>query len=245
MLPRLRLQTHRGRPQTLVFQGSPLYIFAMAKIGSDFAAIEVLTIGHSSLAYGDFLRRLDMSGVTAIADVRSSPYSRRSPQFGKKELSDALRLSGIAYVFLGKELGGRPTNPKLFNYGIADYERMAAEPEFLEGLLRVAHGAQRYKIALMCSEASPFDCHRCLLVGRALHERGASVKHILSDDSLCSQNDIESSLLEMANKESGDLFQSRSERLWAAYRSRARKVAYSESGESDRQPHGAFTQWDM
>lgn len=193
---------------------------------------EVLTIGHSTLPYERFLELVRKAGVTAIADVRTSPFSRHFPQFNKDTLKDELRMDGIAYSFLGKELGGRPTGRQFYCDGVADYERMAQSPDFERGLGRVLEGARKYRIALMCSEHDPLDCHRCLLVGRALAERGVAVKHILSDGTIADQHDIEERLLVFAKQENTDMFLSRDEQLAEAYRKRGRKVAYAEQSES-------------
>lgn len=189
---------------------------------------EVLTIGHSTLPYERFLGLLRGANVTAIADVRSAPYSRQFPQFNREDLSNELRADGIAYVFLGKELGGRPSERQFYCDGIADYERMSRTAEFGKGLERVVEGAKKYRIALMCSERDPLDCHRCLLVGRALAQRGVHVGHILGDGRVVSHSEIEDKLLELSGRGTEDFFAPRSERLAVAYRERARKVAFAE-----------------
>jgi uncharacterized protein (DUF488 family) len=190
-------------------------------------ATEVLTVGHSTLPYERFLSLLRGAGVTAVADVRSAPYSRQFPHFSRDELCERLRSDGISYVFLGKELGGRPSEEKFYSEGVADYEKMAQAPEFNKGQDRVIEGAKKHRIALMCSERDPLDCHRCLLVGRALARRGVRVGHILSDGSVVRHEQIEDRLLELAGR-TDDLFATRSELLAAAYRERARKVAFVE-----------------
>ena len=199
----------------------------------------VLTIGHSTHPYERFLDLLRRAGVTAIADVRSSPYSRQFTQYNKETLSSELRADGITYVFLGRELGGRPKERRFYCDGVADYERMAKSPEFKAGLDRVVEGAKKYRIALMCSEHDPLDCHRCLLIGRALVERGIQVSHILSDGSIVPHAGIEEALLEQSGKNSDDLFASRAERLANAYRERARNVAYVEPQPDPRGPIAA------
>ncbi len=191
------------------------------------AAVDVLTIGHSTHAYARFLELLRSAGVTAVADVRTAPYSRRFPQFNRGTLEGKLRADGIAYSFLGEELGGRPKDRQYHRDGVADYERMATAPSFLRGLTRVAEGARKYRIALMCAEQDPLDCHRCLLVARALAERGLNVRHILLDGQIVSQSEIEDRLLSMSGRGEDDLFASRAERVAAAYRERARKVAFA------------------
>lgn len=181
------------------------------------------------MSYDRFLQLSREHGVTAIADVRSAPYSRRFPHFNREILHDELRADKIAYVFLGDELGGRPKDSRFFCDGVADYEQMARVPDFAKGLHRVVQGAARYRIALMCSEHDPLDCHRCLLVGRALRERRVTVSHILSSGAKKTQEMIEEDLLAMAGQDQGqaDIFASPDERLASAYRKRAKKVAYS------------------
>jgi len=197
--------------------------------------VDVFTIGHSTHSWDRFVALLRGAGITAIADVRSSPFSRHHPHFNIAELRAELPLDGITYVFLGKELGGRPREPRYFSEGVADYEKMARAPEFSKGLDRVIEGARKYRIALMCSEHNPLDCHRCLLVGRALAGRGVSVNHILEDGRTVSHPKIEEKLLELSGHLNDDFFASRSEQLATAYRDQALKVAFEEprSGPGD------------
>jgi uncharacterized protein (DUF488 family) len=191
-------------------------------------AVEILTIGHSTLPYEPFLELLRHANVTAIADVRAAPYSRRFPQFNRETLAEELRADGIAYVFLGRELGGCPLEHQFYCNGVADYERMSRTAEFGKGLDRLLEGAKKYRVALMCSERDPLDCHRCLLVGRALAQRGVPVGHILSDGRIMGHAEIEDTLLELSGRDTDDLFASYSQRLTTAYRERARKVAFAQ-----------------
>jgi uncharacterized protein (DUF488 family) len=188
---------------------------------------EVLTIGHSNHPIEHFLALLHGAGVTAVADVRSAPHSRYVPQFNHDALKATLRDAGIAHVYLGKELGGRPQSKQQFRGGVVDYEKIATGEVFQAGLRRVLDGAATHRVALMCAEQHPLDCHRCLLVGRALAARGARVRHILSDGTVASQADIEAELLRRTGRDKEDLFMSPEERLVAAYREYARKVAFA------------------
>jgi len=131
-------------------------------------------------------------------------------------------------VFLGNELGGRPSDHQFYCDGVADYERMSRTAEFDKGLDRVLEGAKKYRIALMCSERDPLDCHRCLLVGRALAQRGIRVSHILTDGHVVSHPEIEDTLLKLSGRDTDDFFSPRSDQLAAAYRERARRVAFAE-----------------
>jgi uncharacterized protein (DUF488 family) len=194
--------------------------------------VEVLTIGHSTHSRELFLALLQRAHVSALADIRSVPHSRHLTHFNRDELKQTLREAGIKYVFLGKELGGRPVDPQMYCNGVADYEKMAAAPQFQNGLERVIGGARKYRIALMCSEHDPLDCHRCLLVGRALLARGVHVQHVLSDGQIINQTQIEHRLLELAGREADDLLASRDERLALAYQDRARRVAFAEPSDN-------------
>jgi uncharacterized protein (DUF488 family) len=189
----------------------------------------ILTIGHSKHTLSRFIALLQAARVTAIADVRSMPVSRFSPHFNKDRLAASLAECGIAYIFLGKELGGRPERPDLFTGGVADYAKMAALASFRSGLERLVAGAREHRTAALCAEADPLDCHRCLLVGRALAGQGIQVGHILaSSGEILGHAEMEDRLLDLAGLADGDLIAvSRDERLAEAYRARAGRVAYS------------------
>jgi len=200
--------------------------------------LTVFTIGHSTHSYEHFLSLLRASGITAVADVRTTPFSRHFSHFNEGALRSELKLDGISYVFLGKELGGRPSGRSFYCDGVADYEKMAKTQMFASGIRRVIEGAKKFRIALMCSEHDPLDCHRCLLVGRSLREEGVKLVHILGDSSLVSHEAIEEKLLNLAGRSSDDLLMTASERLSAAYRDRSLKVAYVEP-PSDLKAHAA------
>jgi uncharacterized protein (DUF488 family) len=188
-------------------------------------SFDVLTIGHSNQPIDRFVALLRDAGVTALADVRSTPSSRRLPWFSAKPLRARLEAEGIAYLAIGEALGGRPREPSLFRDGVADYEAMAATPEFGAGLDRVIATMRQHRVCLMCAEREPLDCHRCLLVAPALAARGLAVGHILGDGGVISHRTIEDGLL--AGEASDDLFANdRTARLAHAYRRRAHKVAF-------------------
>jgi uncharacterized protein (DUF488 family) len=193
------------------------------------ASSEILTIGHSNHSFERFLELVFQAGVTAIADVRSAPVSRFAPHFNRDALETALDANGIAYGFFGRELGGRPKQPSLFTGGVADYEKMAATSSFRTGLERLIEEAEQYRIAVMCSEADPLDCHRCLLIAPALADRHVGVAHVLTSGEIISHAQVEARLLDLAGLAADDLFASREARLVQAYRARGRKVAFAES----------------
>jgi Protein of unknown function, DUF488 len=187
---------------------------------------DLFTIGHSNIPAERFIALLRGAGVDAIADVRSIPASRFCPWFSAKNLAPLLAGANVVYVFFGEELGGRPRNPSLYCHGVADYEAMAQRPGFRADIDRLLAMARERCLCLMCSERDPLDCHRCLLVARALAARGVSIGHILHNGEIESHPATERRLLKAAG-EDGDLFVTgQDERLAAAYRRRARAVAY-------------------
>jgi uncharacterized protein (DUF488 family) len=190
--------------------------------------LTVFTIGHSTHSYEQFLSLLRAHGINAIADVRTTPFSRHFPHFNADLLRSELKLESVSYVFLGKELGGRPSGRTFYCDGVADYEKMAKTELFASGIQRVIEGATKFRVALMCSEHDPLDCHRCLLVGRALSNEGVKLVHVLGDGSLITQEEIEQKLLDLAGLSNNDLLMSPLERLATAYSERSRKVAYVE-----------------
>lgn len=141
--------------------------------------VRIFTIGHSSHPPEHFLELLSGHSIEAVADTRSHPFSRFAPQFDSEALKKALHEAGIRYVYLGRELGGRPADASLYDEsGRALYGRMAEEPAFLEGIARLEDGAKKFRTAILCSEEDPAHCHRHLLVGKFLLARGAEVLHI-------------------------------------------------------------------
>lgn len=195
--------------------------------------ITLWTIGHSNHALDGFLALLRGATIACIIDVRSAPFSRRMPHFNRERLRSSLAGAGVGYIHLGRELGGRPADPALLTGGMADYERMAASDAFKRGLEQSIALASESRHALTCAERDPLDCHRCLLVARAAVERGVGVRHILGDGAVIDHLAIEERLLDLAGTAASDLFAPRAERLAAAYRARARKVAFA--GEATRQ----------
>ena len=167
----------------------------------------ILTIGHSNHSMEIFLDLLARHHVTALADVRSVPHSRFNPRFNREQLERSLRKSGIKYVFLGRALGGRSDDPSHYERGHIRYDRLSRTQGFQDGLNRVLHGAERFRVAIMCSEKEPLHCHRTLLVGHVLAKRGIDVAHILADGQLEPHTSAMTRLLAEHNLNAeGDLF---------------------------------------
>lgn len=151
----------------------------------------LFSIGHSNHGIEHFLDLLHTHEVEVLADVRSWPRSGYSPHFDQAPLRRAVEAHGIRYVFLGTELGGRPHDPDCYDPdGHVRYDRVATSALFLAGMDRLCQGIGRYRVAMLCSEEDPLYCHRRLLVGRVLEERGVTVRHIRGDGRVEEEEDI-------------------------------------------------------
>lgn len=186
----------------------------------------VLTIGHSNHELAQLLSLLRAHGANAIADVRSSPYSRLNPQFNRESLQEYLKSNSLTYVFLGREMGGRPEDPSCYLDGQVDYRKLAGAAFFKNGLVRVINGAQTHRIALLCSEAEPLNCHRAILIAQELVAMGISVSHIHSDASLESHPEAMSRLVQLRGLAEKDLFRSKEEIIADACERQAGRIAY-------------------
>ena len=192
------------------------------------AAFELFSIGHSNGPIDRFIALLNGVGVSAVADVRSTPYSRFFPWFSHNNLQAHLTASGLAYHAYGETLGGRPGSASLYCDGVADYEAMARTAAFQSGLDRLQTDMAKHCVCLMCAEREPLDCHRCLLVSRTLAARGVAIGHVLHDGSIEPHPVTEQRLMQWAEiAAEPDLFVTgQEERLAAAYRRRGRAVGY-------------------
>jgi uncharacterized protein (DUF488 family) len=151
----------------------------------------LLTIGHSNHSMEKLLELLALYSVQVVADVRSSPYSKYATQFDREALSEALRAAGFRYVYLGGELGGRPRGDHYYDAaGHVLYDRVVESPGFQAGVARLEEGLRQYVVATLCAEEDPAGCHRRLLVGRVLGERGVAVEHIRGDGRLQSEAEL-------------------------------------------------------
>lgn len=189
---------------------------------------KILTIGHSNHSVERFLTLLWAQGVTAVADVRSSPYSRINPDFNREFLQKKLKENGIAYVFLGRELGARPSDPSYYEKGRVQFQRLSQSPAFKEGLQRVLEGAQSYRLVLLCAEAEPLSCHRTLLVARQLTALAVPVAHIHADGTLESHDEAMTRLLQMLGKPKADLYRSNQEMIEDACALQEKRIAYTD-----------------
>ena len=155
----------------------------------------VYSVGHSNREADEFVRILQSFSIDVIVDVRSAPYSKHCPQFNKEAIDQTLRSSDIKYLFLGKELGAKPDDQSCYEGRRVSFEKLKSSDLFQKGISRILEGITRYKIAIMCSEKEPINCHRAILISRVLVEKGISVMHILNETESLAHKDLETELL--------------------------------------------------
>jgi uncharacterized protein (DUF488 family) len=186
------------------------------------------TIGHSTHTIERFTELLSMHSISAIADVRSSPYSRYNPQFNREPLQNVLRRAGIEYEFLGRELGARTTAAECYVDGKVKFDRLARTDLFRAGLDQLRGGIDSLNICLLCAEKDPIFCHRMILVCRAVRADGVRIRHILEDGGIEENSESEMRLRQEHHIAQSDLFATDEELVEKAYDLQGEKIAYTE-----------------
>ena len=194
----------------------------------------IYTFGHSNHTIDYFNELLGAHGINCVIDVRSIPASTYNPQFNKESLSNYLKNNNITYLHFGDEFGARHTEKDLLDEaGKVDFDKVRKSDKFLAGIERLKGGLSKgFTVALMCSEAEPFDCHRFSLISYYLVRNGFIVRHILKDSTLIENSELEIRLLKKYDKKipKPTLFDpvilTETEKLNLAYRFRNMEVAY-------------------
>lgn len=197
--------------------------------------MEIYTVGHTKHSIEAFVELIRAYRINCIVDVRSTPFSKYTPQFNENNLKLDLNKRGIYYIQMGKEFGARRINKNLYTpEGYLDFEKTRQDNEFLNGIERIKQGCNKgFKIALMCTEKDPFDCHRTIMVSKGLKDNGFKINHILPNKEVQSQERIEDRLLD---KYYPDRFQiqlnigknlTEDEMIEEAYRKRNKEIGYS------------------
>jgi uncharacterized protein (DUF488 family) len=195
---------------------------------------DIYTIGHSTHSIDRLIQLLTLHGITAVCDVRSQPYSRVNPQFNREPLRAALKSSGIAYVPLGKELGARTDDRRCYCNGRVQYDLLAKTGPFRQGLDRVKEGSRSHRIALMCAEKDPLQCHRTILVARHLEKEGSHVRHILANGRIEEHGQAIARLMVNLRLPLDDMFRSKDDLIAEAYRVQGEAIAWQEkTAEAD------------
>jgi uncharacterized protein (DUF488 family) len=157
----------------------------------------IYTVGHSTHTIDYFLELLTTYSINCIVDVRSVAASKYNPQFNQLPLSNFLKKHGVNYLHFDKEFGARYTDKSLLDeHDTVDFEKVRATKTFSTGVERLEKGIERgFNIALMCSEAEPFDCHRFGMISGYLSNNNFEVQHILKDKSLKTNAELEKQLM--------------------------------------------------
>jgi uncharacterized protein (DUF488 family) len=192
----------------------------------------LFTVGHSNQTQDSFVALLVTHGVQVLVDVRSHPYSRYVTHFNREELQSAVQRQGIRYGFFGRELGGRPDDESFYDErGHVLYFRVAQNSAFLDAIGRLEAGIREQRVAIMCSEEDPAVCHRHLLVGRVMAQRGTTILHIRGDGTLQTDAEIGPSEIQPS------LFEIAAEDTWKSLRSvlpkRQPRSSSDSSGETE------------
>ena len=202
--------------------------------------LECFTVGHSNHEINHFIELLRIHKINCFGDIRSSPYSKFTPQFNKENLDTDLKKENILYVYLGNKLGGRYLDPTLlYSNGVVNYNKVMEQEEFGVGINNVIGNIKKgLRIALMCSEKNPLDCHRFLLVARALSNEGVRIKHILENGAIVLNEDLEKQLLQKYKSEFDQFsfFQenlSQEKTIEEAYQRRNQEVGFAAERATD------------
>ncbi|RPH47295.1 MAG: DUF488 domain-containing protein [Desulfobacteraceae bacterium] len=194
---------------------------------------QLYTIGYSPHTLDSFLHLLKKYQITALADVRSLPYSQYKPEFNKESFSAFLKANNIAYVFLGEQCGARVNDLSCYVNGKVDYNLVAKSQNFRNGLDRILKGMEKYRIVLMCAEKDPITCHRTILICRSLFTEKIDIKHILDNGEVEAHESSEHRLLNLYKLNQQDLFRSKQQKLDYAYSRQGEEIAYQIAEPSD------------
>lgn len=193
----------------------------------------IFTIGHSTHPLDYFLELLQTHNIDCVVDVRQTAASNYNPQYNGEVLKPYLQKNNILYLHMGNEFGARPRDTALLDAdGKVDFDKVRQSKPYRTGLERLSNGVKKgYRIALMCSQSDPFDCHRFVLIAYSLVRQGFSVRHILKDKTIIDNAVLEQQLLEKYRKKlpQKDLFNPYIDdtlRLKEAYRLRGKNIAY-------------------
>jgi uncharacterized protein (DUF488 family) len=197
--------------------------------------LTIFTVGHSSHTIEHFVGLLKRHGLEEVADVRSSPYSKYCPQFNRDMLEESLHAAGIAYLFLGDQLGARPAGYECYKDGRVDFHRLQGTARFREGLERLCGEASARRVAIMCAEKDPLDCHRMIVVCRALRGMGVEIQHVLADGRLEPNREAERRLVRLARVERTLFDSDKSDEglVQKAYDAQAEAISYAAEVRGD------------
>lgn len=178
-----------------------------------------------------------MHSINCIVDVRSTPYSHYNTQFNRDFLASELRNANIEYIYLGHQLGARTGDAHCYNGNSVNFEYLAKTEQFHIGLEHLTDISMKYRVALMCAEKDPIECHRFILICRNLKNSGLHIKHILSDGGIEDNSDTERRLVRMLKIEPTlfDPTKTQGELIDQAYEQQANNISYDSTVQE--KPH--------
>ncbi len=193
----------------------------------------IYTIGHSNHSLGTFLNLLWGSRIEVVVDIRSKPSSQVVPHFDRKPLENSLKMNGFKYLYLGKELGGKPDSKDFYDaYGHVLYGLIAKSTPFVQAIERLLKGIHKYRVAVLCGEENPLNCHRRLLVGKVLGNYDVNLRHIRGNGRVQSEEEL---LVEEESKQKDDtqlgLFKTEENKEWKSIQSVLPRKAPRHSSE--------------
>ena len=159
--------------------------------------MKIFAIGHSNYPYDKLIEMIKKYGIDCVVDIRETPYSKYNTQYNREVLRENLKSSGFTYVYMGHEFGAKRQTKESYNdEGYADFEKVIKEELFLKGIERITKGLQMgYKIVLLGAMQEPIRCHRSIMLGKYLNEKGFDVKYIMHEGNIVNQDYIEEDLL--------------------------------------------------
>ena len=195
----------------------------------------VLSIGHSQHEPEYFIKMLKEHNVNYVLDVRSVPYSQFASDYNRENIKALLSEHSINYSYMGNFFGARPLDKNLYSKeGYLDFKKARQSIPFIKGYNNVLKGIQQgNRIAFMCTEKDPMDCHRAILVTKAFSDSGIRVEHIMADNTIQTQEDLNLRLLNKYFPDRGQLnlfspeIQTEAEYLEMAYQKRNKEIGYS------------------
>jgi uncharacterized protein (DUF488 family) len=167
--------------------------------------MKLFTIGHGNHTYLKFTELLEANHIKWLVDVRTTPYSKFCGQFDKEIFSSRLSMDGFHYIFLGKNLGGRPADPNCYKsrkqpgdkeeidyLHEVDYPVVMQQGWFVEGISQLLSLARKQATTIMCSEEDPARCHRHHLIAKYLlaHDPEIEIQHIRGDGHVFNARDL-------------------------------------------------------
>lgn len=158
---------------------------------------QIWTVGHSNHEIEYFIELLEPQNIKLVIDVRSTPASNYNPQFNKDNLNSSLDKKHIHYRHFGEEFGARQTDDNILDDdGVVDFIKFRKSYQFQQGIEKLDLALDKeIKIAIMCAEGDPLECHRLSMISVYLKEIGINVIHIIKDRTTKTQDDIEDELL--------------------------------------------------